>query len=143
MGAYVKLLEYNNIEGMVLLSELSRRRIRSINKLLRVGTNEPVMVVRVDQEKGYIDLSKRRVSSEDRAKCEDRYNKAKTVHSILRHVSEAAQTSLQDVYERIGWPLYRSHGHAYDAFQRVVMYVPCASFVGESLYGGLMLFDDL
>ena len=30
MGAYVKLLEYDNIEGMVLLSELSRRRIRSI-----------------------------------------------------------------------------------------------------------------
>lgn len=119
----MKLLEYNNIEGMVLLSELSRRRIRSINKLLRVGTNEPVMVVRVDQEKGYIDLSKRRVSPEDRAKCEDRYNKAKTVHSILRHVSEAAKTSLQDVYERVGWPLYRSYGHAYDAFQKVVMYV--------------------
>ena len=29
MGAYVRLLEYNNIEGMILLSELSRRRIRS------------------------------------------------------------------------------------------------------------------
>ena len=28
MGAYVTLLEYNNIEGMILLSELSRRRIR-------------------------------------------------------------------------------------------------------------------
>ena len=28
MGAYVHLLEYNNIEGMILLSELSRRRIR-------------------------------------------------------------------------------------------------------------------
>ena len=29
MGAYVQLLEYNNIEGMILLSELTRRRIRS------------------------------------------------------------------------------------------------------------------
>ena len=37
MGAYVALLEYNNIEGMILLSELSRRRIRSVNKLLKVG----------------------------------------------------------------------------------------------------------
>ena len=27
MGAYVQLLEYGNIEGMILLSELSRRRI--------------------------------------------------------------------------------------------------------------------
>ena len=52
MGAYVSLLEYNNIEGMILLSELSRRRIRSIPKLIRVGRNEVVVVLRVDEEKG-------------------------------------------------------------------------------------------
>ena len=52
MGAYVNLLEYNNIEGMILLSELSRRRIRSINKLIRVGRNECVVVIRVDKDKG-------------------------------------------------------------------------------------------
>ena len=40
MGAYVTLLEYGNIEGMILLSELSRRRIRSVNKLVRVGKTE-------------------------------------------------------------------------------------------------------
>ena len=51
MGAYVTLLEYNNIEGMILLSELSRRRIRSISKLIKVGRQEPVMVLRVDKEK--------------------------------------------------------------------------------------------
>ena len=54
MGAYVHLLEYNNIEGMILLSELSRRRIRSINKLIRVGRNECVVVIRVDKDKGLI-----------------------------------------------------------------------------------------
>jgi translation initiation factor 2 subunit 1 len=64
MGAYVNLLEYNNIEGMILLSELSRRRIRSIQRLIRVGREEVVVVLRVDKEKGYIDLSKRRVSPE-------------------------------------------------------------------------------
>lgn len=37
MGAYVALLEYNGIEGMILLSELSRRRIRSITKLIKVS----------------------------------------------------------------------------------------------------------
>lgn len=65
MGAYVSLLEYGNIEGMILFSELSRRRIRSVQKLIKVGRQEPVMVLRVDKEKGYIDLSKRRVSPED------------------------------------------------------------------------------
>lgn len=32
---------------------------------LQVGRQEPVMVLRVDKEKGYIDLSKRRVNAED------------------------------------------------------------------------------
>ena len=36
MGAYVSLMEYSGIEGMILLSELSRRRIRSITKLIKV-----------------------------------------------------------------------------------------------------------
>ncbi|XP_047967922.1 eukaryotic translation initiation factor 2 subunit alpha homolog [Salvia hispanica] len=71
-GAYVSLLEYNNIEGMILFSELSRRRIRSISSLIKVGRIEPVMVLRVDKEKGYIDLSKRRVSEEDIQGCEER-----------------------------------------------------------------------
>ncbi len=52
MGAYVSLKEYNDIEGMILLSELSRRRIRSINKIIRVGRLEVVVVLRVDREKG-------------------------------------------------------------------------------------------
>jgi len=117
MGAYVTLLEYNNIEGMILLSELSRRRIRSINKLIRVNRNEVVMVLRVDKEKGYIDLSKRRVSPEDVAKCEDRYNKAKAVHSVLRHVAEQRHVGLEELYTRAGWPLYRKYGHAHDAYK--------------------------
>lgn len=95
MGAYVSLLEYNNIEGMILLSELSRRRIRSISSLIRVGRQEPVTVVRVDKQKGYIDLSKRRVSEEEAAACEERYNKSKMVHSIMRHVAETENVDLE------------------------------------------------
>lgn len=121
MGAYVELLEYGNIEGMILLSELSRRRIRSINKLIRVGRQEVVVVLRVDKDKGYIDLSKRRVSGEDIAKCEARYNKSKAVHSILRHVAETSSTRLEDLYRQFGWDLYKRFGHAYDAFKMVML----------------------
>lgn len=117
MGAYVKLLEYDNIDGMILLSELSRRRIRSIQKLIRVGRNEVVVVLRVDKDKGYIDLSKRRVSPEDIVKCEERYNKSKMVHSILRHVAEKTTTPIEELYQTIGWPLNKKYGHSIDAFK--------------------------
>jgi translation initiation factor 2 subunit 1 len=152
MGAYVSLLEYNGIEGMILLSELSRRRIRSITKLIKVrsgsalihptllwfffgictrlvaesavldqvGRQEPVMVLRVDKEKGYIDLSKRRVSPEDVAACEERFNKSKMVHSIMRHVAETTGADLEQLYREIAWPLYKLYGHAFDAFKTMV-----------------------
>ena len=121
MGAYVQLLEYNGIEGMILLSELTRRRIRSVSKLIKVGRVEPVMVLRVDKEKGYIDLSKRRVSPEDVAAAEEKYNKSKMVHSILRHVAETTPgNTLQELYEHMAWPLYKTHGHCFEAFKRMV-----------------------
>ena len=66
LGAYVTLLEFGEIEGMVPLSELSRRHIRSVGKLVRVGRVEIVSVIRVDDKAGYIDLSKKRVSSEEK-----------------------------------------------------------------------------
>ena len=116
MGAYVRLLEYNNSEGMILLSEVSRRRIRSINKLIRVGRQEVCMVLRVDQEKGYIDLSKRRVSPEDVAKCEERFQRSRSVHSIIRHVSEVTHMDMEALYKVSAWPLYAKFGHAYTAF---------------------------
>ena len=132
MGAYVRLLEYNNIEGMILLSELSRRRIRSINKLIRVGRDECVVVIRVDKEKGYIDLSKRRVSQEEAKLCENKYSKAKCVHSILRHTVELLHQSknevdFEDLFQRSAWTFDKKYKRenekypaSYDMFKRAV-----------------------
>ena len=112
---------------MILLSELSRRRIRSIQKLIRVGRNEVVVVMRVDKEKGYIDLSKRRVSAEDVIKCEERYNKSKAVHSITRHVAEKAGVEMDVVNEMVTWPLYKKYGHAFEAFKLSITLVSRSS----------------
>ncbi|KAH7537603.1 hypothetical protein FEM48_Zijuj03G0110500 [Ziziphus jujuba var. spinosa] len=102
MSAYVSLLEYNNIEGLILNTELSRRRIRSVNSVLKVGRIEPMMVLRVESDKGYVDLSKRRVSEDDIQACNER--------CLL----------FQDLYVHVGWPLYRRYGHALEAFKIIV-----------------------
>jgi translation initiation factor 2 subunit 1 len=66
---------------------------------------------------GYIDLSKRRVSPEDIVKCEERYNKSKMVHSIMRHVAEKIKIPIEELYQKIAWPLNKKYGHAIDAFK--------------------------
>lgn len=77
------------------------------------------MVMRVDKEKGYIDLSKRRVAREDVAACEDKYTKGKTIHSIMRTVSEKCGMSIEECFQKIAWPLDKNpkYKSAYNAFQ--------------------------
>lgn len=60
-GAYVVLLEYENMEGLILSTEVTRKRVRSVKKFMKVGKQEAMMVIRVDKEKRYIDLSKKQV----------------------------------------------------------------------------------
>ena len=94
-----------------LFSEWTRRRVCWIGILvICVCTNCGGIA-------GYIDLSKRRVSPEDIVKCEEKYNKSKMVHSIMRHVAEKTAHPIEDLYERIGWPLNKKYGHAVDAFK--------------------------
>jgi len=118
MGAYVSLLEYENKEGMMLLSELSKRRIRSVAKLLKVGRTEIVMVVRTDQDKGYVDLSKRRVDPDDFNAKEEQFARAKAVHGIMRHVAQTHDIPVNELCSKASWPLYKKHKDAFEAYKQ-------------------------
>lgn len=83
-GAYVVLLEYENMEGLILSTEVTNKRVRLINKFLKMGKKETMMVLRVDRERRYIDLSKKKVQATDAFNAEKFYKKAKMVHNILK-----------------------------------------------------------
>lgn len=100
-----------------MLSELSKRRYRSINKLVKVGRHEVALVLRVDIVKGYIDLSKRRVSPDDIIKCEERFSKSKKVHQTVRHVAQKHNMKVEDLNISCIWPLYKKYPHALDALK--------------------------
>lgn len=51
---------------------------------------------------------------------EEKYNKSKMVHSIMRHVAETTGQDLEQLYSQIGWPLYKLYGHAFEAFKQMV-----------------------
>ncbi|CAA9986392.1 eukaryotic translation initiation factor 2 alpha subunit, putative [Plasmodium knowlesi strain H] len=136
MGAYVSILEYNDMEGMILMSELSKRRFRSVNKLIRVGRHEVVLVLRVDSQKGYIDLSKRRVSPKDILKCEEHFSKSKKVHQTVRHVAQKHNMTVEELNRIAIWPLYKKYGHALDALKE-------ATVNPEAVFKGIELNEDV
>ncbi|ETW62268.1 hypothetical protein PFMC_01840 [Plasmodium falciparum CAMP/Malaysia] len=121
---------------MILMSELSKRRFRSVNKLIRVGRHEVVLVLRVDSQKGYIDLSKRRVSPKDIIKCEEKFSKSKKVHQTVRHVAKEHGITVEELNEKAIWPLYERYGHALDALKEATMNP-------ENVFKGLDISEEI
>lgn len=80
------------------------------------------MVIRVDKEKRYIDLSKKKVQPEEAVTCEKYFKKAKMVHNILKQMAVKMDCTLLSLYEQFGWDLYDKFGHAYDSFRLIMRY---------------------
>jgi len=137
MGAYVSLLEYNRQEGMILLSELSKRRIRSISKLVKLNSNAVCSVMRVDKDKGYIDLSKRKVSMLEINACEKFYSEAKQVHHIMRQLHEKhPELSMLEWCSKVSWPLDKKYKTCYTAFKKF-------AHDGDDIWADIDLPDEL
>jgi len=62
MGAYVSLLEYDNLEGFIMMSDVTNKRVKSVYKLLKAGKQEIMEVRRVENSRNtFIDLSKKNI----------------------------------------------------------------------------------
>lgn len=120
MAAFVKLVEYGNIEGMILFAELSTRRIRSLCKEIRAGQYAVCMVIRVERDKGYIDLSRKRVTHEERYHFLAQYSKSKIIDSTLRKLSANHDIPREQLASKLAWPLYRQFPHCVDAFKSYI-----------------------
>uniref|UniRef100_A0A6B2LD48 S1 motif domain-containing protein n=1 Tax=Arcella intermedia TaxID=1963864 RepID=A0A6B2LD48_9EUKA len=142
MGVLCSLLEYNNLEGFLPLSEISRKRMRSVLRHVRVGQQQVLQVLRVDTERGYTDLSKKYIAEAERELGTEKYNKGKTVHNITKRVSETTHKDLEDIYRVYVWPLYANaasgnsaYKHPYDAFKAVAA---CKEGEEEDIWEGFV-----
>ena len=119
LGANVQLLEYGNIEGFIQLTQATNKRIRSIHKLLKIGKREYMEVLRVDEAKQYVDLSKKSLKPEEVDEADKNYKKCKKVHEIMIECAVKLKTPIAELYEQWGWDLYDQCGyeHAYDALR--------------------------
>src|SRR3989338_3106883 len=61
-SVFVTLDEYNSRTGMIHISEVAPGRIRNIRDFVIEGKKVVCKVLRINQEKGHIDLSLRRVN---------------------------------------------------------------------------------
>lgn len=105
VGAYVALCEYGQQQALIPLIELTKRGRMPLAQQL-VGKEEVCAVLRVDAARGFVDLSKRRVTEEEADALRTRYRHSRLLHSLLSRVSELSGLPFPVFLRNIAWPLY-------------------------------------
>jgi len=114
-GAYANLDEYSK-RGFLHISEISSARVRNLHDFVREKQKMVLKVLRVDLEKGHIDLSLRRVTKRERIEKIKVWKKERKGEVLLRAVAEKVGIPLQDVYQKAGVPLEEKIG-LYEGFE--------------------------
>jgi translation initiation factor 2 subunit 1 len=117
-GAYVKLDEYDK-RGLLHVSEISSSWIRNIRDFVREGQKVVLKVLRVDPEKGHIDLSLRRVTKREKIEKVMSWKKERKAEALIRSVAEKTRLPVEEIYEKAGTPMENEYG-LYEGFEKAV-----------------------
>jgi translation initiation factor 2 subunit 1 len=117
-GAYAKLDEYKR-QGFLHVSEISSARIRNVRDIVRENQKMVLKVLRVNVEKGHIDLSLRRVTKRERIEKIKSWKKDRKGEALLRAVAEKVGLPINEVYQKAGLILEEKYG-LYEGFEKVV-----------------------
>jgi len=116
-GVYVMLDEYGK-EGFLHISEISSSWVKNIRDFVREGEKVVLKVLRVDPEKGHIDLSLRRVTKREKREKMLLWKQNKKAESLMRSASQRLKIPLKDLYEKVWIPLEETYGSVYEGLER-------------------------
>jgi len=115
-GAYANLDEFSR-RGFLHISEISSARIRNVRDFVRENQKMVLKVLRVDVEKGHIDLSLRRVTKRERIEKIKSWKKDRKGDALLHAVAEKTGYPIHEVYQKAGVILEEKYG-LYDGFEK-------------------------
>ena len=117
-GVYANLDEYNK-RGFLHISEISSARIRNIRDFVRENQKMVLKVLRVDIEKGHIDLSLRRVTKRERIEKIKAWKKERKADAMLYVIAERAGLPRDEINQKVGTVFEEKFG-LYEGFEKVV-----------------------
>ena len=118
-SVFVNLDEFPGKSGMIHISEIAPGRIRNIRDYVVEGKKVVCKVLRIDIEKGYIDLSLRRVTEGQKREKIDEIKQEQKAEKIVEHLSKELKKDLNDVYTQLSEKLLDTYPTLFNAFQAV------------------------
>ncbi len=118
-GAYVQLDEYDNKEGMIHISEIALSWVRNIRNFVRENQKIVAKVLRINPQKGFIDLSLRRVTEQQRRQKIQEWKRAQKAEKLLEMAATKIGKTLDEAYTEVGLKLESAYGSIYNGFELV------------------------
>ena len=115
-SALCKLEEYPGKEGMIHISEVAGKWVRDIKKFIKPNKTYVVKVVNVQEDKGHINLSLKRVSRIDKTRKMQNFKREQKAEKILEKIAKKKKITLDKAYEKIGFELQEKFGEMFKAF---------------------------
>ena len=115
-SVFVDLDEYGK-SGMIHISEVSPGRIRNIRDFVKEGKKVVCKVLRINQEKGYIDLSLRRVNESEKRRKIDDIKKEQNAEKIIEVSSGKIGLKPEELYKIIAEKLLKNYNSLYQFFE--------------------------
>lgn len=116
----VDLDEYPGMMGIIPISEVSPGRIRNIRDFVQEGKKVVCKVIRIDQSRGHIDLSLRRVNESQRRNKTDAIKQEQKAEKIIEFFAEKLKRPAPEVYKEVAPELIKNYLWLYLAFEDVV-----------------------
>jgi len=120
-GAYVKLDEYDNLEGLLHISEVSSGWVRNIREHLRERQKTVLKVLRTDPEKMHVDLSLRRVGEREKKDKLLQWKQENRGRRLLEMAAEKMKVSPEEAYQKAGALIEDKFDNIYKGLERAVM----------------------
>ncbi len=118
-GAFVTLDEYSNKRGMLHISEISLKWVRNIRNYVREGQKTVVQILRVNPERGHIDLSLRRVSEGQKREKLQEVKQKQRAGKLLEIFAKSGKVSEGEVMKSIEEKLMNRYGSVYDGLEAI------------------------
>jgi len=119
-GAFVTLDEYDGKEGFIHIAEVATGWIKYIRDYVREGQKLVCKVLRVDTQKGHIDLSFKAVNEHKRREKIQEWKNEQKADKLLGIVAQRLGKTPEQCYEEFGYALSESFGTLYHAMEEVV-----------------------
>lgn len=116
---FVTLNEYNNLEGLIHISEIAPGRIRNIRDYVKENKKIVCMVLTSDPSRHLVDLSLRRVSLQQRMGKEAAQKQKQIAERIFESIAKDLKVKGEDLYKQVGGLLVEKYGSLFGAFQNM------------------------